>query len=358
MAVAPSSPDPRRARRRPPLATTVGGVGLLAAALWSGAWWLASRQAEAGLDAWLRAEAGRGRDWTCPGRAVEGYPFAVRLRCTKPAFHGEVAGRLSSGSLDALRAGVAIGRPRTVQLDLDGPLVLRADADDGFKLLVSWAALRMTLGSLPGPFAAGALDAERLAVTLSPDEAHDLNLRADHLAGEADPAASGEGGDEAWRFAAAGVSFPTFDALTGTPDPFAAEGSGVLHRADLLAAPTAARLDEWRRAGGRLDLAALTLAKGGFGGQAAGVLMLDDGHRIAGRLDATLRGFGPLAQRFGIPVAGVKLGGLLSSLLGGRPPDPAPQPAGGDAMRLQLTFADGHAAIGPIRLPVRLDPFY
>lgn len=353
----PPSPNPtavpRTPRRSRSAAVAVGGVALTVAALWSGLWVLARGRAQAGFEDWRRAEAARGRDWTCPDRAVEGYPFAIRLTCAKPTFHGEVAGRPSSGTLEALRAGVGIGRPRTVRIDLDGPLVLRAD-DDAYKLLASWSALRLTMDRLPGPMEAGSLDADRLAVTLSPGEADDLNLRADHLAGGAEPAA--EAGDKAWRFSASGVSFPTLDGLTGTPEPFAADGRGVLAHADLLAAPTAARLDAWRLAGGRLRLAGLTLSKGEFKGRAEGTLALDDGHRLAGRLDTDLQGFGPLAQRFGIPVAGVKLGGLLGGLLGGRKPDAAP--ASADAVQLPLTFADGHVAVGPIRTPVRLNPFY
>ncbi len=331
----------------------VGGV-LALAALWSGSWLLARGRAEAGLDAWIRAEAARGREWTCPDRAVEGYPFAIRVTCTKPTFHGEIAGRSSSGTVEALRAGVEVAQPRTVDVEVDGPLALHAD-DGSYTLLASWNALRMTLGPLPGPFAVGSLDVDRLAVTLSPSDTEDLNLRADHLAGAAEPAAAGPG-DETWRFAAAAVSFPTLDGLTGTPEPFASEGRGVLGRADLLATPTAAHLDAWRQAGGQLRLAALSLAKGSFSGQAAGTLALDDDHRLAGRLDTTLQGFEPLAERFGIPVAGVKLGGLLSGLLGGRQPKPARSSA--DAVHLALTFADGHVAVGPLRTPLRLDPFY
>lgn len=343
-------------RHRGPARAGALGIGalLLAAGLWSGLWWLGSRRAAAELDAWIGVEAARGRTWTCPDRTVEGYPTAVRLRCARPTFHGEVAGRLASGTLAGLRAGVDALHPRSVRVELDGPLVLRADEDEGFKLVASWDGLRVTAGSLPGPFASGALDARHLAVTLSPTPGDDLNLRADHLAGAAEP--SGAAGGAAWRFAAAGVSFPTLDALTGTPDLFAAEGSGVLDRADLLSAPTAARLDAWRRAGGRLRVAALTLGKGSFSGQAAGVLALDDAHRAAGTLDASFQGYGPLAKRFGIPLAGVQLGGLLSSLLGGGKPAPAPTTP--DTVRLQLTLADGRVAVGPVRMPVRLDPFY
>ena len=43
-----------------------------------------------------------------------------------------------------------------------------------------------------------------------------------------------------------------------------------------------------------------------------------DQHQVQGRLDARFDGLAPVAARFGIPIAAVNVGGLLSGLLGGK----------------------------------------
>ncbi len=330
----------------------------LAALVWSGAWLLASRRAAAGLDEWLRAEAASGRQWTCPERTVEGYPLALRVTCRQPTFHGEVAGRIATGSADALRAGVTLAEPRTVMVDLAGPLYLRAE-DGEFDLVVSWSTLGLTLGPLPDPVREGSLDATRLAVTLRAQTADGINMRADHLTGRAEPATAPgmAAGDEAFAFSGSGVSFPTLDGFMGTDALMQAEGRGVLVHADRLSAPTVVRLEGWRRNGGRLDVAAIKVSKGAFVGEASGMLGLDEGHRVAGRLDTSLQGFGPMAERFGIPIAGVKLGGLLSSLLGGKRPVDQ-RPASPDTVRLPVSLTDGHISVGPFQTPLTIPPFY
>lgn len=84
------------------------------------------------------------------------------------------------------------------------------------------------------------------------------------------------------------------------------------------------------------------------------MLGLDEAHRPAGHLDTSLAGFEPIARRFGLPLAGVQLGGLLSTLLGGHAAAPAPP----GAVQLPLVLADGRLSVGPFKTPVRLDPLY
>ena len=351
MAQIPHDPAARPGSRR---FLHVAAAVLLAAVLWSGLWWLAAARAAVALDGWIGREAAQGRQWTCPDRRIEGYPFAVRLRCSKPVFRGEVAGRIATGSVEGLRAGVGLGAPRTVAVDLTGPLHLRAE-DDAFHLIVSWDTLRLSAGALPGAPRDGTLEADRLAVTLDAPARAPFNLRAARLSGWVEPAAEAGAGDAAFTFAASDVSTPTLDALAGDADALGSEGAGVLRRADLLSRPTVAQLEAWRAAGGRLDVERFALTRGTFRGEAAGTLALDDGHRAAGRLDTALQGFEPLAKRFGIPIAGIRIGGLIGSLFGGAAAPPATGP---DVVRLPLVLADGHVAVGPVQMPLRLDPLY
>ena len=115
-----------------------------------------------------------------------------------------------------------------------------------------------------------------------------------------------------------------------------------------------ATVERWRRSGGRLDVANVTLTKGPLSLAAAGTLGLDELHRVRGRLDADLGGFEPLARRFGVPLQAVAVGGLLAGLLG---PQPAPAgPPGG--VKLPIALADGSVSVGPFKTGLRLPPLY
>lgn len=343
----------RSTRPRGPFAFLRLVVGLaVLAALWSLGWMAASSVAERRFAGWMAAEATAGRQWTCPGQTLDGYPFALRLHCDRPTFRGEIAGHTAVGGLEGLTAGVGLVRPGVLAVALRGPLNLRAE-DDAFALELSWAALSLSVPGLLGTPAGGAVAGERLAVSLSAPPQGDVNVRVARFEGEAGLADTA-GPDRRFAFKAQGVGFPTLDPIAGLEAPADTSGEGVLRGATLLSAPTVGRLEAWRAAGGRLDLAALTVTKGPFSGEAHGTLALDAAHRAAGALQTELAGFGPIAARFGIPVAGVQLGGLLSTLLaGGKAPPP-----GGDHVPLPFTLADGRLSVGPIATAVRLQPLY
>ena len=97
------------------------------------------------------------------------------------------------------------------------------------------------------------------------------------------------------------------------------------------------------------------LNKGDLKAEASGAVGLDDQHRLAGRLQAGLSGFGPLAEKLGIPLRAVEVGGLMAKLLNGSPLG-APADAGNVA--LPIILAGGNLSIGPVRTPVRLRPLY
>lgn len=328
-------------------------VGLaILGSLWSIGWVAASAFAARRFDAWLAAEVADGRQWTCPSRTIEGYPFALRLRCERPTFRGEVAGHTALGIVERLTAGVGLDRPRVLAVALQGPLNLRAE-DDAFAVELSWATLSLAVPGLPANPTGGSALAERLAVSISAPPQGDVNLRVVRFVGEAGPT-DAPGSDRRFSFTANGVAFPTLDPIPGLEGPADASGTGVLRGAMLLTAPTVQRLEAWRGAGGRLELAAFGLTKGPFSGTAHGTLALDAAHRPAGALQTELAGFGPIAQRFGIPVGSVQLGGLLSTLLsGGKAPAP-----GGDRVAVPFTLAEGRLSVGPFTTGIPLRPLY
>ncbi len=245
-----------------------------------------------------------------------------------------------------------LDQPGALVVTLRGPLNLRAE-DDAFEMELSWADVGLVVPGVLGAPAGGSLAATRLAVSLSSRTQGDLNLRAAQVTADVSPA-GGASGDKSFSLAAKGVSFPTLDAMSGLDAPADVTAEGVLVDATLLTEPTVRRLEAWRMAGGILRLAALSFAKGSFSGAAQGTLALDGEHRPAGRLDTALKGFGPIAQRFGIPVAGVQLGGLLTSLLAGGKAVTTDK----DSVQVPLILADGRLLVGPFATAVRFAPLY
>ena len=324
-----------------------GIVLLLLAGLWTLGWFGASMLAAGELDAWLAREAVAGRQWSCPDRAVGGYPFAIEVRCTRPTFRGEVAGHTADGVTEGLTAGIGLLHAGTVAVVLKGPLNLRAD-DDTFEAVLSWESLAVDLPVLGPP--TGSLAAGRLAITVAAAGEGVFNMRAAKASGNA----RAQGADAPFAFAAQGVTFPTMDPIAGLAGPFEVSGEGTLVAAALLTAPTVAHFEAWRDVGGRLDLAALSVAAPPFSGTARGSLALDEAHRPAGRIEASVKGFEPIAKRLGIPEAGVQLGGLLANLLT-RGKAPAAEKG---VVPLPLVLADGRLAIGPFTTGISLAPLY
>ena len=161
---------------------------------------------------------------------------------------------------------------------------------------------------------------------------------------------------------------PLADALIGNTAPADIALDATVNRASLLGTGTVAReLERWRQAGGSLEIAGLSLAKGERRVQAKGSLGLDPGHRVEGQLDLRAAGVEGLVasivgQRFGAD-RGALIGNLVGGLLGlRRKPEGAPNDAPGEAALKPLPplrLADGRMMFGPIAIPnVRLQPLY
>jgi hypothetical protein len=345
----------RRSRRRPRAVLMVPAASALILVLgWSVLWGVARQQAISAMDGWMAAEAAHGRQWSCPGRDVSGFPFRIALSCRDVAFNGVVDGAPTEGHLAGLSAEVWIHEPSSVDIALAGPLAL-ASQDGHADFTLSWAGLHATLRGLVG----GMKRVEFLAEGVDLRRPDDRGGHADRVALHAGPAAGRPGDDvaEAVDVAVAGAAIPVLDALTGEDARFDGAVTGVVTRAlgDL---PDfgASTVERWRSGGGHVEVSSLVLGKGDLKATAAGTLGLDDQHRLAGRLDAGLSGFEPLMRRFGVPVRAAAIGGLLAQLLGGKTAPPAPDAS--RTMTLPIVFGDGAMSIGPFKTALRLPSLY
>ncbi len=353
-----------RGGRRRPGALLV--VPLLSATIlvlgWTVLWGVARQQAGAGLDRWIAAEAAHGRTWTCPDRTIDGYPFRIAVSCRDVGFDGIVDGANGRGHLAGLTAQAWLYEPSAVYVVLDGPMTL-ATADGRADFTLSWARFGAKLRGVFGERRRAEIVGEDLVLVRPADggaAARRLVVQAGPAVVPAVPPASGTaaGGApdaDAVEIALSGLTAPAIDAVTGEAAPLDGLFSGTVTRAfgdlpDL----GPATVERWRRAGGRLDVANVTLTKGTLSLGASGRLGLDDLHRVQGGLDARFGGVEPLARRFGVSLGAVQVGGLLANLLGTKP---APPPTPG-TVALPIAFADGTVSVGPFKTGLRLPPLY
>ncbi len=349
----------RRSRRRPRAVLMVPAASVLILVLgWSVLWGVARQQAIGGIDGWIAAEAAHGRQWSCPGRQVSGFPFRIALSCSGVDFSGTVDGTPSEGHLAGLAADVWIYEPSSVNITLDGPLALTSQ-DGHADVALSWAGLHATLRGLVG----GVQRIELLADGLDFVRPNQGGGHADHLELHAGPAPGRpvEDAADALDLSVAGGTVPLLDAITGEAGRIDGSFTGVVTRAfgDLpdLGPRT---VERWRANGGHLEVSSLVLGKGDLKATATGTLGLDDLHRLSGRLETGLTGFELLLRRFGIPLKAAAIGGLLANLLGGTPPggsSPPPAAAPGTVV-LPVVFANGALSVGPFKTAVRLAPLY
>ena len=335
----------------------VGGLGvLLLAGGWALAWRWAAGETVHTLDDWMAREARVGRHWTCPDRAVSGFPARVVVACTAPRFAGEIAERTFAGRLGGFRAEASLFHPRTIQAALQSPFAVEASAGDG-ALDLTWTRLDVELAGLPDVVGRTDLQAEGLAVK------GDVAAWG-HLEGEADRltaavAKRADRADDAYdlHLDLAGGHVPALDALLGLTAPMTAILEATVDQVDFAASGGAAdRLEIWRQAGGRVEIGSLRLTHGTASIGGSGGLVLDGAHRPEGRLDARFAGLEPILRRFGVDPGLVAATGLIGSLFGGGRNTGHADDGGG--LRLPVTFAGGRVAIGPVRTAIPVPPLY
>ena len=318
-------------------------LGLLVV-LWSVAWfWIRGRAADE-MDAWLAREAAAGRNWTCADRSIAGYPFRLELRCASLAF-SRADSRFTLGPLTAL---VQVYQPRHGLLQVSGPFhveqgSLSADAN--------WKDLEASFHGASDGFTRASLVVDGAKGTIRGSGTEPIDFAGEHLEAHARPTpvrfATDGAVDLSLRLTRATV--PLIDPLLGNADPLDLALDATIDRAaDLRTGEVARELEQWRQAGGRLDIALLSLAKGDRRLQASGKIALDDEHRPAGNLDVRAAGLEALVSQVMGQRIGSERGALVGRLLGqllAASADAALKPLP------PLRLADGRLLLGPFPIP-------
>lgn len=321
----------------------------LLAAGWTGFWFVVRVRVIDAVDTALAKEQGLGRSWTCTDRSVTGFPFRVELRCGSlsltSARWGETV-RVQTGP--ALAVG-QIYTPNLVIAQITGPL--QATLPEGRKLDLGWTRLEASLTHRAG-------DPERVSLVLtgpsasltapglSPETWQATTLEA-HLRRNPTRPATDQAVDLA--IAAKGSVLPALDALLGTTEPGDVDIQATLTQTEAFRIglnPDA--LEAWRTAGGQIDVTKWVSVKGTARIEATGQFLIDQTHRPAGQVQASLAGIQQIA---GIPVGGIAAG--LGGLLGGRLSAQLPGVAPGLNALPPIVLREGRVYLGPIRLPLQ-----
>ncbi|MCJ2144168.1 DUF2125 domain-containing protein [Methylobacterium sp. E-066] len=290
---------------------------------WSAGWFWIRGRAATEIDGWIAREAAAGRTWTCADRSLTGYPFRIELRCSAVTLDRS-DGRFRLGPSTAV---AQVYQPRLVLFESAGPFHVEQGALTGD---ATWSKLQGSVHGESEGFTRASLVVDGPNVTVTGADPGPIAVAGQHLELHARPTPGrfdSEGAvDVSLRLAQAAV--PQLDALTGNPAPADLSLDATVTQATVLrTGPVPRELERWRRAGGTLDLTALSLAKGAQRVQAKGALALDEAHRPVGQLDLRAAGVDALigsivGQRFGSE-KGALVGQLVGGLLGlGRRPEP------------------------------------
>lgn len=344
----------RRRRASPWLAMPLISILILTLG-WSSLWMFGRREAARIMEAWISGEAGHGRLWSCPNREITGFPLTIHVSCRNPTYKGSIGRDVVQASFAGLDAETFIYQPSQVDLSATGPLTVHDESGGGADTILAWSGLHMTFRGLVADRRRASLLLDGAELTL-PDGS---TSRADRLDVRLGPAPGRPAEEDAYEVLLTldNGQIPALDALTGTGDSLAVEEKGVL--TDLAIARFASwqeLAERWRVAGGTLELAALSLAKGDLHADAQGSLRIDDAHRPAGKLIATMSGYKSLAARLGIPLQAISVGGAIAQLLNRGAPGPATQDGAG--VSLPIVLADGRVLVGPFKTALRLAPLY
>ncbi|MCJ2034846.1 DUF2125 domain-containing protein [Methylobacterium sp. J-068] len=332
---------------------------------WSIGWFYIRHRAATEMDAWLAQESAAGRTWNCADRSIGGYPFRIELRCASLAFTRSD----SHFTLGPVTAVVQVYQPRQGILEVGGPFHveqgdLTADA--------TWTSLEGSFHGAADGFVRASLVVDGAKGSVHGAGAAPIDFDTRHLEFHARPTPGRFDADGAvdTSLRVSEIRLPLADAALGNSDLADLALDATINRATTLRTGTVAReLEAWRRAGGSLDLALLSLAKGERRLQAKGTLDLDAAHRPQGQLDLRAAGLEALVgqvmgQRFGAE-KGALIGNLVGQLLGARrdragtePGATAPNEAALKALP-PLRLAEGRVTLGPFPIPnVQLPPLY
>ena len=343
----------RMSRRRLVLAAILA-LPLLAGA-WAGLWFLAAAKArQAALD-WIEAKRTQGYHAAHGAIEARGFPFSLRLEIARPAFGAGPDGAEWLWRTDWVTVHIEPWNLRELALSAPGAHIIELARRGGrvsYLLDAGWLDAILTLSrdwDLEGVFVE--LREAEFGHTDRPERASlaglDVNFRLPPDPGEGAPRAElGLAIDQLGLPANMGA--PLGDTVEFTFLDLALYGR-------IAPGPLKDALDEWRRAGGTVEIRRMEGKWGLLGTEGEGTAALDGRLQPMGAFTARLSGYGEAIDRlveteWVRPTEGATAKVLLNLVS-------KPGPDGVAEVRVPLTVQDGGVFVGPASLmalpPVR-----
>ncbi|WP_349369563.1 DUF2125 domain-containing protein [Salinarimonas sp.] len=331
-------------------------VGLVVVA-WSAAWFLIRDRVAQELDDALGAQAALGRTWTCADRSIAGFPFRIEIACAALRLRAEDGLALDLGPA---RAVAQVYQPRHVIVSAGGPFLV--ETRDG-ALSGDWALMEASIRNLGRGTEQLAIvvDAPRATID-APGLPTTVDAQAERVELYARPSPGSTVRDGALDLVvrADAVTIPALDRAVESAAP--ADVEAQLRATGLLALAAGRGGDPeraaraWREAGGRLDIQLVAVETADAALELTGELGLDDLYRPEGRIAASGRGLGPIAEE----VLGGR-GGFVADAIVAALGGPAQAQGGDDAGALRplppVRLEGGRVYVGPFPVPqVTLEP--
>lgn len=336
----PQAAEPMRRGSRPWLIALPAAAIVLAAIGWTGAWYYASARATAEIDAWIAAEAGKGRSWNCADRQFGGFPFRFELICTAPTLSIAGSGDWKASAARA-HAVAQVWNPGHIIAEFEGPARL-TETTTGRELVANWTLLQVSGVGTGGQldrfsWVANDYTLAESGTTVFSARHTELHMRRtpDAAPGTFDIAGGAKG--------ATGLATGVTGA--GIDTEFEATVSGI---PEFRPMPLNERLQLWQAAGGRVKLLEATVSGGGGALGASGQIGLDAARRPDGNINLSLANAPALMKA----LAGA---GLMPEFLVNLAPAmmAVGMPGtlnGGPANTFPFVFRDGRVALGMLPL--------
>ncbi len=339
------------------LAYPVLAAGFLAI-VWCLLWLFAVQAVRSGMESWIQNENEHGRTWNCSYRQMSGFPYRIDFSCANPTVQFAAGGAEWTGHVVSLHAYAEIYQPDLIRASVSGPFILanalgeeavKAEWDNlnasfaglGERKQVSFSMDQPKLTVPGGILGASTLQASTMTATISPASGRDDKIDYDVA------------------FSLNNADLPAIDSLTGSAEPVSLNirvGLGLPVQDQFTTIPQ--MLDKWRLENRELKIASLGLTKGNLKIEGDGTLKLDNARRAEGRINARLTGLEPLLARYGIPVRGVDVDGMLNSLFGKGDKAVGQNLNSPKPVSLPLLMEKGRVSVGPFRTKLELPPLY
>lgn len=289
----------------------------------------------------------------CESSDTTGFPFRLKLGCGNLTAPLRIGDGLFYAGVEQAQGVASLFSPNHVVLTLSSPIVIRkADGTpfakirhDGMTLDAVWGLsglqeIRLDAAAFDWrpelPEAGVAVNIQKLTASAGP---------------QGDPNAPSS---LHYELSGDGISAPALQALLKTTGAARFAVSGAIAPAPRLGDDWRAALENWRQKPGAIAIRQMELQAGDLSLRLDGVLTIDDGHRLSGRLNLAAQGAGALLARVGVPDSDARTQNVLGALLGQGPG----AKGGANALHLPLTLANGQVFVGPFRLPQKLQPLY